>query len=131
MNTCLFCGVLIPKRNKYCNNKCQSEYQYKEKIDQWIRNKKNFIRSGGTSLPSWMRKYLMDKAEYKCSECGWSEINTFTQTIPLDVDHIDGDAYNNEIDNLRVLCPNCHSLKKTFKNSGRRISTRKYRNKPL
>ena len=40
------------------------------------------------------------------------------------IDHIDGDAYNNLKENLRVLCPNCHSLTKTFKNVGSRKSTR-------
>ena len=77
-----------------------------------------------------MRRYLLNEVNYKCSECGWGKENPYTKTIPLDIDHIDGDAYNNSIDNLRVLCPNCHSLKMTFKNAGRRSSTRK-KDKPF
>jgi hypothetical protein len=38
-----------------------------------------------------------------------------SQPIPLELDHIDGDAGNNNYDNLRVLCPNCHALTPTFK----------------
>lgn len=131
MKKCKNCSSDIPNRNIFCNNKCQIEYQNKQHIKEWIENKKNYIRNGGTSIPSWMRRYLLEDVGYKCSECGWAEVNHHTKTTPLDVDHIDGDAYNNSVDNLRVLCPNCHSLKKTFKNTGRRNSTRNYRNKPF
>lgn len=48
--------------------------------------------------------------------CGWGKINKFTNKVPLEVDHIDGDFRNNKIENLRLLCPNCHSLTSTFKN---------------
>ncbi|NDB82938.1 MAG: HNH endonuclease, partial [Alphaproteobacteria bacterium] len=40
----------------------------------------------------------------------------------LQLDHIDGDPYNHQLENLRFLCPNCHSQTETF--SGRnRTST--------
>ncbi len=32
MKVCLNCGKEIPARNKYCNNVCQGEYEYKQKI---------------------------------------------------------------------------------------------------
>jgi 5-methylcytosine-specific restriction endonuclease McrA len=131
MKVCKNCGFSISNRNIFCNNKCQLDYQNKKNIREWIEGQKKFTRKGGTSVPSWMRRYLLEEVGYKCSECGWSEENPYTKTIPLDVDHIDGDAYNNSKDNLRVLCPNCHSLKMTYKNTGRRNSTRKLRNKPL
>lgn len=37
----------------------------------------------------------------------------------VEVDHIDGDPWNNLLDNLRLLCPNCHALTKTYR--GRNI----------
>jgi len=36
------------------------------------------------------------------------------QPLSLDIDHIDGDFLNNEIDNLRFLCPNCHRQTPNF-----------------
>jgi rubrerythrin len=126
MNICLNCGNVISNRNKYCNNTCQQTHQTSSLVERWL-NGENLIRKGGTSIPTWMRKFLLEETNYKCSECGWGEKNPYTNTVPLDIDHIDGDAYNNHRENLRVQCPNCHSLKKTFKNTGRRKSTRTYR----
>jgi len=126
MKKCKHCSEVIPNRNVFCNNQCQNDYYNDKKIQEWFDGK-NFTRKGGTSVPQWMRKFLLNESNNKCSECGWGEVNEYTNTVPLDVDHIDGDAYNNSVDNLRVLCPNCHSLKKTFKNTGRRKSTRNYR----
>ena len=48
----------------------------------------------------------------------WNE-----KSITLELDHIDGDRYNNNFDNLRILCPNCHSQTPTFR--GRGITTKK------
>jgi len=126
MKKCMNCKSVVSTRNKFCNNNCQQEYQTNILIERWLGGE-NLTRKGGTSIPTWMRKYLLEEANYKCVDCGWGEVNPYTNTIPLDIDHIDGDAYNNNKKNLRVQCPNCHSLKKTFKNTGRRKSTRKYR----
>ena len=125
MKECLNCKKEI-KSGKYCSNKCQRHYQSSLKINEWLEGE-NFTRKGGTSIPSWMRTYLLNKADHKCEQCGWGEMNEHTQTIPLEIDHADGNAYNNLRENLRVLCPNCHSLTKTFRNTGNRTSTRTYR----
>ena len=57
---------------------------------------------------------MMEKSEFKCSKCGWNEIHPTTGKVPLQVNHIDGDAKNGEESNLEVLCPNCHSLTHNF-----------------
>lgn len=36
------------------------------------------------------------------------------KALVLHVDHVDGDAWNNEAENLRFLCPNCHSQTATY-----------------
>ena len=50
----------------------------------------------------------------KCEECGW-EKQSEDGRIPIELDHINGDRYDNRIENLRILCPNCHSLKPTHR----------------
>ena len=56
-----------------------------------------------------------------CEECGWAQVSSDGR-IPIELDHINGDRYDNRLENLRILCPNCHSLKPTHRgrNKGRR-----------
>ena len=56
----------------------------------------------------------------KCMECGWSERNPHTGNIPIELEHIDGDFKNNKEENLKLLCPNCHSLTKTYKGANKK-----------
>lgn len=50
---------------------------------------------------------------HKCECCGNEEWNN--QPIPLEIHHKDGDHLNNELDNLQLLCPNCHAQTSNFK----------------
>lgn len=45
--------------------------------------------------------------KHQCSECKLTEWQG--QSIPIDLDHIDGNPNNNNLSNLRILCPTCHS----------------------
>jgi hypothetical protein len=47
---------------------------------------------------------------YICGLCSW-----LGQIIVLELDHIDGNSSNNRLENLRFLCPNCHSFTDTFR----------------
>ena len=99
------------KKQKFCSNECFQTYQREDTISKWLSgeipgNQKGDIQS----LKSTIRKYLLEKNNYKCSVCEWGEYNPFSKTSALEVDHINGDTSNNRPENLRVLCPNCHSL---------------------
>jgi hypothetical protein len=50
----------------------------------------------------------------KCEICGWAEMSKDGR-IPVELDHINGDHRDNRLLNLRVLCPNCHSLQPTHR----------------
>lgn len=45
---------------------------------------------------------------------GWGEVNPYTNLVPLQIHHVDGNSTNNKEENLEVLCPNCHSLTENF-----------------
>jgi len=65
------------------------------------------------------RLFSLGMKKKQCEECGWSK-ETKDGRIPLELDHINGNRHDNRIENLRVLCPNCHSLKPTHRGLNRR-----------
>lgn len=65
-------------------------------------NDQNFLASHK------LRKRLLHEGYFphKCQLCNQEE--WFDQPIPLELHHMDCNPYNNHLDNLRMLCPNCH-----------------------
>lgn len=72
------------------SNDCVDKIQYRSKPYQL---KRAMIESG---------------VEYLCAMCGQDD-NWKGNKLILDIDHIDGNWLNNKIENIRFLCPNCHS----------------------
>jgi hypothetical protein len=56
-----------------------------------------------------------------CELCGWAE-RSRDGRLPLELDHVNGERTDNRLENLRILCPNCHSLQETHR--GRNIGRR-------
>lgn len=50
---------------------------------------------------------------HKCNNCELTD--WLGNPIPLELEHIDGNSSNNKLENLELLCPNCHSLTDTYR----------------
>lgn len=50
----------------------------------------------------------------QCELCGWNQ-RAKDGRMPLELDHINGIHNDNRLENLRILCPNCHSLQPTHR----------------
>lgn len=56
----------------------------------------------------------------ECELCGWSERSPDGR-VPVELDHINGVHTDNRIENLRILCPNCHSLQPTHRGKNKKV----------
>jgi len=66
----------------------------------------------GTELHERLVKEGYKKEQ--CEVCGLKDWKG--KKITFDLDHIDGDNTNHKLENLRIICPNCHSQTSTYKN---------------
>lgn len=64
---------------------------------------------------STLKRRLIKEGYFKhqCSNCKLER--WLDKPIPLELDHIDGNHSNNTLSNLRLLCPNCHTLTPTYR----------------
>ncbi|WP_157845234.1 HNH endonuclease [Frankia saprophytica] len=91
--------------------------------------------TGPDGKPDWhVREVLIAQRGQRCEQCGWAELNPTSGRVPLHVDHISGDRARNRPEDLRLLCPNCHSLTPTYQHLNnknvspiRRKAGRRYR----
>lgn len=123
------CGQITT--NKFCNARCYHIY-YKCEIFRLIENNEINLKNKYTE-GKWVKKFLIEKYGEKCMECGWNGKNPITNKIPIELEHIDGNSENNKLNNVKLLCPNCHSLTPTYKSlnkgNGRHSRKERYYNK--
>ncbi len=117
--TCLNCEADIlfksySNAHKYCNNGCAVEHREKQRLIKDLP----LFNEGKIKYRGRLKTLLTETQGYKCACCGISEWQG--KEIVLQVDHINGDATNDMPNNLRLLCPNCHTQTDTFagKNKG-------------
>lgn len=98
---------------EYKGNKGRKNLYHKDtkNIEDYLNNK---IRINTHSLRIKLIKNKLK--EHKCENCELTE--WLGDLIPIELHHIDGNRFNNNLDNLQILCPNCHS--KTDNNSGKK-----------
>jgi len=93
---------------KYCCHKCFVEHHWEQREKE--AEAKGHLNDYG---PHARKDYLLKIRPNKCAICSIKEWNG--QPILLIMDHINGNAQNNNLDNLRLICSNCDTQLDTYK----------------
>lgn len=80
-------------------------------------NRENYAEPSASRHKGTLKQYIIRENGHKCEQCGLSEWQG--EPIPLEMDHINGKNNDNRLDNLRILCCNCHALTPTWRNKKR------------
>lgn len=81
---------------------------YKHPLDEYLCSNGRYINSHTLKLR------LIDEGifEHKCNKCGLSRWND--KDIPIELEHKNGEHSDNRLENLEILCPNCHAQTSTY-----------------
>ncbi len=80
------------------------------------------VLKDGAEIQSFKLKLRLFQEGFKtaqCEECGWAKVSEDGR-IPVELDHINGKKSDNRLENIRILCPNCHSLKSTHRGKNKK-----------
>ena len=72
------------------------------------------ILQGKIKERSTLKRYILKERGHVCESCQGT--TWMGEPIPLELDHIEGDASKNKPEDVRLLCPNCHAMTPTWKN---------------
>lgn len=109
LNTCDFKGKNAISKN------CECEIN----LDKLLSTNSKHTRTA-------LRRYILKNnlIPYRCKICGCKEWNG--KTLSLELDHINGINNDNRLENLRFLCPNCHSQTTTYGSRNQQRNESKY-----
>ena len=114
---CLKCGkenaIPISSNFQFCSRGCEQSY----KIDKWENGEDVFKNNFEGTFPKWARGEIIKRVGGQCQairsdtgqRCTESRVKPNGNSI-LEIDHVDGDASNNSVNNISVLCPSCHAM---------------------
>jgi len=98
---------------------------YKDSIiTLWLSGDNSVTLNGGATkeTKSFVKEHLIQTRGNQCEKCNFNNLAPDGRSI-IQMNHIDGNCLNNNIDNLELLCPNCHAMTPNYgslnKNSGR------------
>lgn len=89
-------------------------------------DKNKLFCKGSKHARNILRKTIIQEnlIPYKCAICGITEWQG--KTLSLELDHINGENNDNRLENLRFLCPNCHSQTTTYGSRNQKITESNY-----
>lgn len=150
MGNCKECGKEVKRYNKFCSRSCAAKHNNRG-VTRWKKPRRP-CNHCGTPVTERHNKYcdrcieqrvfrpplslseaktdrarrlaLIRERGHICSVCKNTEWNS--KPIPLEIDHINGDATNNSPENVRLICPNCHAQTDTYKGKNMGKSKRKF-----
>ena len=105
---------------RFCSRKCAASVKTQQAFEK-IRNGDYDLAWSGNAV---LREFLITERGYKCQGCDNTEWRG--QPIPLSVHHEDGDASNNDPNNIFLICLNCHGITPNYGRKNKK-SARKHR----
>ena len=110
LHFCAYCGKFIKSSRKaYCSIKCTTAAHWRD-VFNTIKETGSFpVSTHGETDRRVAKKFLVETVGNKCAICGRDDCK-------LVVDHINGDACDSSVNNLRLLCEDCDRASDTYKN---------------
>ena len=139
MKQCPKCNSMHDQNGKFCSRSCANSRVFSEesciKKSLALKGRKIEVSSDiekrrrENCSATWAKKYeecefdelgitnkkrrILEEQNQCCNRCKLS--HWFEEKLSLELEHKDGNTKNNDRDNLECLCPNCHSLTKTWR----------------